>query len=299
MERLQGFKFELIPHGEQARKMRRFAGSCRFVFNRALAINNEERELTGKKKTNYYAMAKLLTSWRHDPATSWLGDAPSPAEQHALRNLDIAWTNHFESLAKLKRGEIKPDQVVQPPTYRKKGQDESFHFPNPTHMAFEQCHSRIFLPKLGWLRYRNSREVPGDLRNVTVSLKGGKYFIAIQTRREVEVPVHPSTSVIGIDVGIARFATMSDGAFIPPLNSLKKHQGRLKRYQRMMARRTKDGQNWKKAKWRPSLQPKMRQNTRGWRANMPQVYCRFPFRGTGQSSTGCLCILGYNGVRIG
>ena len=49
MERLQGFQFELIPNGEQARNMRRFAGSCRFVFNRALAINNEEREITGRR----------------------------------------------------------------------------------------------------------------------------------------------------------------------------------------------------------------------------------------------------------
>lgn len=64
----------------------------------------------------------------------------------------------------------------------------------------------------------------------------------------MEAPVHPSTSVIGIDVGIANFAAFDAGTFIPPLNAVKKHEKRLKRYQRMMARRRKFGRNWKKAK---------------------------------------------------
>jgi putative transposase len=38
MKRLQAFKYELMPNGEQRRQMRRFAGSCRFVFNQALAL---------------------------------------------------------------------------------------------------------------------------------------------------------------------------------------------------------------------------------------------------------------------
>ena len=38
MERLQAFRYELRPNGEQQRTMRRFAGSCRFVFNKALAL---------------------------------------------------------------------------------------------------------------------------------------------------------------------------------------------------------------------------------------------------------------------
>ena len=38
MKRLQAYKYELKPNGEQQRLMRRFAGSCRFVFNKALAL---------------------------------------------------------------------------------------------------------------------------------------------------------------------------------------------------------------------------------------------------------------------
>jgi putative transposase len=43
MERLQAFKFELMPTGEQARKMRQFAGACRFAYNKALALQKETK----------------------------------------------------------------------------------------------------------------------------------------------------------------------------------------------------------------------------------------------------------------
>jgi IS605 OrfB family transposase len=106
------------------------------------------------------------------------------------------------------------------------------------------------MPKLGWLRYRNSRGVLGEVRQVTVSANGGRWFVSIQTEREVEQPMPQATTAIGIDVGIARFATFSDGAFLAPLHSFKKHEQRLKRTQRAMSRKQKFSHNWKKAKAR-------------------------------------------------
>ena len=88
----------------------------------------------------------------------------------------------------------------------------------------------------------------GTAKNITVSSNGGKWFVSIQTEREVEAPIPASTTAIGIDVGIARFATFSDGRFIAPLNSFKQHQERLARVQRRRCRKVKYSNNWKKAK---------------------------------------------------
>ncbi|MFB9846308.1 RNA-guided endonuclease InsQ/TnpB family protein, partial [Oceanisphaera arctica] len=55
---------------------------------------------------------------------------------------------------------------------------------------------------------------------------------------------------IGIDMGIARFATLSDGDFYAPLNSFKRHETALRKAQQAMSRKTKFGRNWKKAKAR-------------------------------------------------
>jgi len=236
MQRLQAYKYELMPNGEQERDMRRFAGSCRFVYNKALAMQQENHE-AGNKFIGYVAMAKQLTGWRNGPDTPWLKEAPCHPLQHALKDLEKAYKNFFE-----KRADF--------PKFKRKGSGDTFRYPDSKQIKLDQGNGRIFLPKLGWLRYRNSRDVLGEVRNVTVSQSGGKWFASIQTQREIKQPLPTATTAIGIDVGISRFATMSDGAFIAPLNSFKKHQQRLARYQRRMSRKVKFSSNWKKAKAR-------------------------------------------------
>jgi putative transposase len=225
-----------MPDGEQARDMRRFCGACRFVYNKALALQ-KENHAEGNKFIGYVAMAKLLTGWRNGADTPWLKDAPCHPLQHALKDLEKAYKNFFARRADF-------------PRFKRKGGGDAFRYPDPKQIRLDQANDRIFLPKLGWLRYRNSRAVLGEVRNVTVSQCGGKWFASIQTQREVEQPLPTATTAIGIDVGIARFATMSDASFIVPLNSFKKHQQRLARYQRRMRRKVKFSNNWKKAKAR-------------------------------------------------
>ncbi len=125
---------------------------------------------------------------------------------------------------------------------------ESFRYPDAKQFEIDQANSRIKLPKLGWIRYRNSRNISGAAKNITISQTGGKWYASIQTEREVAQPVPVATSAIGIDVGITRFATLNDGSFIAPLNSFKRHQQRLAKYQRRMSRKVKFSKNWRKAK---------------------------------------------------
>ena len=234
MQRLQAYKYELKPNGEQQRNMRRFAGSCRFVFNKALAMQKALYE-QGEKKLGYAGLCKALTTWRNAEDTAWLADAPVHPLQQALKDLERAYTNFFA-----KRADF--------PRFKKKGMGDSFRYPDAKQFKIDAGNSRVFLPKLGWIRYRNSRNMLGTARNITVSSTGGKWFMSIQTEREEAAPVHPSASIVGVDVGIARFATLSDGTVFEPINSFKKQQTRLGRYQRAMSRKTKFSNNWKKAK---------------------------------------------------
>ena len=235
MRRLQAFKYELNPNGDQQRQLRRFAGSCRFVFNAALALQKLRHE-QGEKKLGYAGLCRQLTEWRHNADTAWLADAPVHPLQQALKDLERAYGNFFARRADF-------------PRFRKKGRHERFRYPDPKQFRLDEGNSRILLPKLGWVRYRNSRPVLGTIRNVTVSVSDGKWFMSIQTEREVERPV-PTGNAVGIDVGIARFATLSDGTFHAPLNSFKRHEAALRRAQQAMSRNVKFSRNWKKAKSR-------------------------------------------------
>jgi putative transposase len=233
MKRLQAFKFEVRPTGRQRQQLRCFAGSCRFVYNNGLALQ-KARFAAGEKHLSYGGLCKLLTQWRHNTETSWLKDAPTHPLQQALKDLERAYSNFFAGRADL-------------PRFKKRGQHDSFRYPDPQQIKLEQTSSRLFLPKLGWLRYRNSRLTLGRVRNVTVSLWGDKWFVSIQTEREVEQPV-PRGGAVGIDLGVVRFATLSDGTCYAPLNSFKRHQTRLRKALQAMSRKQKFSANWRKAK---------------------------------------------------
>ena len=236
MERLQACKFELRPNGAQERQMRRFAGSCRFVFNTALALQ-KARHAQGEKKLGYAGLCRRLTEWRNHPDTAWLADAPVHPLQQTLKDLERAYSNFFAQRADF-------------PRFKKKGQHDAFRYPDPKQIKLDQANSRLFLPKLGWLRYRNSRDVLGTVKNVTVRQSNGRWFVSIQTAREVEQPVPAATGAVGIDLGIARFATLSDGSYLDPLNSFKRHQTALRKAQQALSRKTKFSRNWKRAKVR-------------------------------------------------
>jgi putative transposase len=206
------------------------------VFNKALALQKERYE-RGEKKVGYAALCKLLTEWRNGSDTPWLADAPIHPLQQTLKNLERAYSNFFA-----KRADF--------PRFKKKGQRDSFRYPDPKQIKLDQANSRIFLPKLGWLRYRNSRDAAGTVKNVTVSANGGKWFVSIQTEREVAQPVHPASSLVGVDMGVVNFATLSTGEIIVPNDAFKRHAHRLARYQRAMSRKQKFSHNWIKAKAR-------------------------------------------------
>ncbi|EOT7867736.1 RNA-guided endonuclease InsQ/TnpB family protein [Escherichia coli] len=232
MKRLQAFKFQLRPGGQQEREMRRFAGACRFVFNRALARQNENHEV-GNKYIPYGKMASWLVEWKNATETQWLKDAQSQPLQQSLKDLERAYKNFFRKRAAF-------------PRFKKRGQNDVFRYPQG--VKLDQENSRIFLPKLDWMRYRNSRQVTGVVKNVTVSQSCGKWYISIQTESEVSTPVHPSASMVGLDAGVAKLATLSDGTVFEPVNSFQKNQKKLARLQRQLSRKVKFSNNWQKQK---------------------------------------------------
>ncbi|AEC17289.1 putative transposase [Gallibacterium anatis UMN179] len=230
MQLRKAFKFEIMPNGNQIRRIKQFCGCSRFVFNRALAWQNEQYEQDNSFKFSYTKIANLLPQWKKELV--WLKECHSQVLQQSLKDLESAFKNFFQQRADF-------------PKFKKKGVKESFRFPQGCKL--EQQNSRIWLPKIGWVRYRNSREVIGEIKNVTVSQKCGRFFVSIQTEFEYQIPIH-NGGEIGIDMGVARFATLSNGEFFEPLNAFKTDKGKLAKLQRQLKNKVKFSQNWQKLK---------------------------------------------------
>lgn len=231
----KAFKFRLEPNQIVAEAIAKVAGSARFVWNKALAIQ-KERLNQGFKVLSYVETSAMLKKWRGDEKTAFLASTSFDSQQQKLRDLDRAIKDALNKKSPKKC-----------PIFKKKGKSvESFRMVGPKQFAVEGDFIR--LPKVGWVRFRKSREIVGTPKNATISKQGDHWFVSIQTEQEVVEPVHPSKAIVGMDMGVVRFATLSDGKVVEPLNSFKKLEKKLAKAQRKLAKKKKFSKNWYKQK---------------------------------------------------
>ena len=93
MLKRQAFKFELIPNGEQTRRINQFCGCSRFVFNRGLDWQNTQYAQDNSITFSYTKIANLLPQWKK--AFPWLKDCYSQVLQQSLKDLENAFKNFF------------------------------------------------------------------------------------------------------------------------------------------------------------------------------------------------------------
>ena len=228
----KAFKFRLrFGKPSDALPFHQFAGSCRFVWNKALSL--QKARLDKKKRLlSYPDTAALLVKWKK--AHPFLKEVPSQALQQRLMDLDKALAEGLD-----------PKNPKEFPAFKKKYKSlESFRYPQ----GFEIRKNRIFLPKFGWIRFFKSREIEGTPKNVTVSLSAGHWFISVQTEREVPEPLHPSTASVGGDFGVKRLLTLSSGIGFFPVNALTGSLKKLIIAQKKLSRQVKKSNNWKNQK---------------------------------------------------
>ena len=129
--------------------------------------------------------------------------------------------------------------------FRKKGKSDSFRYPQGV-----RCDSgKIWLPKIGWFAYHDSRPLEGVIKQVTVKRQGIHWDVAIVCEIEQTVVMAPITvtKTIGIDLGLSHFASISDGSVIENPSFLKKELRKLAYLQRSLSRKKKGSSNRKKS----------------------------------------------------
>jgi len=186
----------------------------------------------------YNESAWWLTFWKKSDEFGFLKTAQSQVLQQCLKDLDRAFKDGFDRKQPLKRM----------PKFKKKGTGDSFRFPQ----GIKVDGSSVFLPKIGMVRFRLSREVEGSIRSTTVSRRGKHWFVSILTAIEVAEPIHESSTATGIDRGVVNLATLSDGTVFKGPKPLKRLAKKLAREQRNLSRKTRFSNNWRKQRDRIS-----------------------------------------------
>lgn len=235
----KAFKYRIRPNKSVKQKLREFAGACRWVYNRGLAARKELWE-SEKKNLSLYEQNKELSNLKKQEETEWLCQPHSQILQQSLGDLDQAFKNFFR---RLKQGE--------PPGYPKfkcRGDRDSFRYPQGVKVEGD----RVFLPKIGWVRFRKSRELKGSIKQTTIVQEGGNWYVSFSCEWEEDVQVkNNNLSVVGIDLGLEHFAIFgsSDGVLKEENpRFLRKKLEHLRFLSKQLSKKKKWSQGWQKAK---------------------------------------------------
>ena len=259
----KAYKFRLEPNAEQQVILNNLVGSARFVWNQMLAISFEM--FAKNEFINATNLVNKVMDVKNNPDFEFLKTHSNAVSlQQKVRDLASAWSRFFDpkAHAKLKENKKKPRKPkffkladgteiqrrpLMPQFKRKSDSCDSIRL-----VQFDKyCRiegNRVKLPNgVGLVKFRKSQDIIGTVKNVTISKKSGCWYVSFGTERELEqTPIHSSKTAIGIDLGISKFITTSDGVAIKAKNSFKANQVKLAKLQRQLSRKVLFSQNWKK-----------------------------------------------------
>ncbi|GAC1346486.1 MAG: RNA-guided endonuclease TnpB family protein [Isosphaeraceae bacterium] len=168
----------------------------------------------------------------------WVSSEYSEVLDDALRNVDNAFKAFFR---RLKAGD-NPGY----PRFRKLRRYDTFVFSHGDR-ALKVYDRTIRIPNVGSVSFRcGKREIPNNFKTVRISRKGSKWYVSFEYVCEPRARDLTGKRV-GIDVGIAKYAALSDGAFVENPRILEANRRKVVRLQRIVSRRRKFSRNWLKA----------------------------------------------------
>ena len=233
----KGIKFRIYPNKEQKNLISQTLGCCRLIYNKGLAMRDEAYK--NGTRTGYSQTSAMLTELKKCDDFVFLKEVDSIALQQSLRDLDRGFVNFFKKRAAHPTFKSKHNHHQ---SYRTVNQGDNIRIVG-------KC---IKLPKLGYVKIRQSMEV-GKINNVTVErTPTGKYFAVLN----VEFEPHPRQNNggrIGIDVGIKEFYSDSNGNVVSNPKYLEKSMRKLIREQRKLSRKQKASNNRNKQRVKVAL----------------------------------------------
>ncbi|WP_189186933.1 RNA-guided endonuclease InsQ/TnpB family protein [Streptomyces albiflavescens] len=241
------YAFRLDPTSGQRLALARAFGCARVVYNDAIAARERARAAGEAFVTSAVLSKTLVTEAKKTRERHWLGEVSAVVLQQSLRDVETAYRNFFASL----KGERTGPKVGAPRFKSRKDARQSIRFTANARWKITEV-GRLLLPKIGEVRVRWSRVLPSVPSSVTVIRDAaGRYFASfvIDTDPAVDLERMPHAGQsIGIDLGLAHFAVLSDGTKIDSPRFLRRAEKKLKKAQRELSRKQNGSNNRNKAR---------------------------------------------------
>ena len=227
---LRAYKTEILPTLQQALKIRKTIGICRYLYNLYLASNFEVYETLGKdffvtgytfdKYVNHVVKKELI----------WIDECGAKARKQALMNAERAFKNFMEGKAN------------RPKFKKKRHQKIKAYFPKNSKGDWTIWRHKIQIPTIGVVKLKEKGYLPmnAKVNSGTISYKAGRYYVSVLVELPDKEMKKPQGEGIGIDLGVKDLAIMSNGVVKPNINKTSKVvklNRKLRREQRRLSRK--------------------------------------------------------------
>ncbi|NUT45831.1 MAG: IS200/IS605 family element transposase accessory protein TnpB [Saccharothrix sp.] len=234
------YRYRIEPGKAQRAMLARTFGCARVVFNDAIRCREDARA-AGEKVSASEVQPRMITLAKATEARAWLAEVSSVALVQAVRDVHRAYQNFFDSVSGRRRGR----GVGRPGFRSRKDHRQSARF---TRNGFSiRPYGRLYLAKVGEVRVCWSRDLPAEPSSVTIILEPDGHYYASFVVELRPTPLPAVESEAGVDLGIARLATVADTERrrkdIPNPTHLARRSRKLRRLEREKARRAKGGAN--------------------------------------------------------
>lgn len=229
-------KIRLDPTNKQRTFFAQCVGTARFAYN--WALTEWQQQYQASERPNEMALRQLLNGIKGQEFP-WMLDVPKTVPQQAIKNLGTAFHRFFAKLGAYpkRKKKFRHDSARLDNGPVKKGAD-----------AVQVNCKKIRIPKLGWVRMTEAVRFAGQIKSCTLSRTADDWFVSLMIDTAPPVPTRkPKGATVGVDLGVKALATLSTGETIEGPKAHKKASARLKRLDRVMARRKKGSANRQKA----------------------------------------------------
>ena len=195
---IKSYKIRLYPTKEQEEKMWKHVGSCRYIWNYMLALQQSRHE-NGEKYLSRFDMMKCLTPLKKEPDKLWLKDVANTSLQIICTDLSKAYDKFFNKLSRHPKFKSRKKSKPTFPT-----RNDSLWFDG----------TQVNIEKIGKIKYKTDFEIPlgrgNKFSNPRVSNKNGKWLLSFSMECENQTPVL-TDKPMGIDLGIKETMTVAYG----------------------------------------------------------------------------------------
>jgi putative transposase len=228
-------KYEIYPNEKQKEMLDLWLQYCRQTYNSALLDKQHKYKRSNESYTRYDMQTQLKLDKRK---YSFLKEVPSQPLQEVFLRLTKAFDNFFRKDAKYPK--LKKYKDYNSMTF------PQFGFNNKGSryaMSFSK-NGKLFNKKLGEIDIKLHRPLEGTMKQLIIKRQGEKWYAIFRVERQAVPRTIDSHNAVGIDVGLNKYAVLSNGMEYEKPTFLREKEKQLKKAQRKLSKRKKGSANY-------------------------------------------------------